>query len=44
MLDMAQINRRTGQDWPYSEEEMRRAAAQRDYPPAGRSTVRRQAA
>ena len=44
MLDMAQINRRTGRDWPYSEEEMRRAATQRDYPPAGRSTGRRQEA
>jgi hypothetical protein len=44
MLDMAEINRRTGRDWPYSEEEMRRAAAQRDYPPAGRTTARKQTA
>lgn len=43
MLDVARINRRTGRDWPYSEQEMRQAAAQRDYPPAGRQTVRRPA-
>jgi hypothetical protein len=43
MLDVARINRRTGRDWPYSEQEMRQAAAQRDYPPAGRTVARRQA-
>jgi hypothetical protein len=44
MLNVAKINRRSGRDWPYSEQEMRQAAAQRDYPPAGRAIVRRQAA
>jgi hypothetical protein len=44
MLDVARINRRTGRDWPYTELEMRQAVTQRDYPPAGRSTTRRQAA
>ncbi|HEX8346120.1 MAG TPA: hypothetical protein VF657_15475 [Actinoplanes sp.] len=44
MVNVAQSDRRTGRDWPYSEQQMRQAAAQRDYPPAGRSTVRRKAA
>ncbi|HEY0002421.1 MAG TPA: hypothetical protein VGB74_18360 [Actinoplanes sp.] len=42
MLDMAQINRRTGQDWPVSEEDMRRAASQQEYPKTGRSPARKQ--
>jgi len=41
MLDVSQVDRRTGQDWPYTEEQMEEKFAlqdpvQRSYPPAGR--------
>lgn len=41
MLDVSQVDRRTGQDWPYTEKQMEEKFAlqnpvQRLYPPAGR--------
>ena len=41
MLDVSQVDRRTGQDWPYTEKQMEeksalQASAQQLYPPAGR--------
>ena len=40
MLDVSQVDRRSGQDWPYTEKQMEKFAlrdpAQQLYPPAGR--------
>jgi hypothetical protein len=41
MLDVSQVDRRTGQDWPYTEKQMEEKSALQDpiqqlYPPAGR--------
>jgi hypothetical protein len=41
MLDVSQVDRRTGQDWPYTEKQMEDKFALLDpvqqlYPPAGR--------
>jgi len=41
MLDVSQVDKRTGQDWPYTEKQMEEKLAlqdptQRQYPPAGR--------
>ncbi|GIF02164.1 hypothetical protein Ari01nite_96280 [Paractinoplanes rishiriensis] len=41
MLDVSQIDRRSGQDWPYTEKQMEEKFALQDtaqqlYPPAGR--------
>ena len=41
MLDVSQVDRRTGQDWPYTEKQMEerfglQEPAQQLYPPAGR--------
>jgi hypothetical protein len=41
MFDVSQVDRRTGQDWPYTENQMEekfglQEAAQQMYPPAGR--------
>ena len=41
MLDVSEVDRRTGQDWPYTEKQMEEKFAlqdpvQRPYPPAGR--------
>lgn len=49
MLDVSQVDRRTGRDWPYTEKQMKQRAellndAQRDYPPSGRPVARREAA
>jgi hypothetical protein len=50
MLDVSQVDRRTGRDWPYTEKQMQRQAAtwqektQRDYPTSGRPVGRREAA
>ena len=42
MLDVSQVDRRTGQDWPYTEKQMAEKLALQDpaqqlYPPAGRN-------
>jgi hypothetical protein len=49
MLDVSQVDRRTGQDWPYTEEQMEEKSAlqhsaQRDYPASGRRVAGQQAA
>jgi hypothetical protein len=50
MVNVAQVDRRTGRDWPYTEKQMQRQAAiredaaQRDYPTSGRTTARRASA
>jgi hypothetical protein len=41
MLDVSQVDRRTGQDWPYTEKQMEEKFGLQDpdqqlYPPAGR--------
>ena len=41
MLDVSQVDRRSGQDWPYTEKQMEEKFALQDpaqqlYPPAGR--------
>jgi hypothetical protein len=41
MLDVSQVDRRSGQDWPYTEKQMEEKCALQDlaqqlYPPAGR--------
>jgi hypothetical protein len=41
MLDVSQVDRRSGQDWPYTEKQMKERFARQDpaqqlYPPAGR--------
>jgi hypothetical protein len=41
MLDVSQVDRRSGHDWPYTEEQMEEKfalqdPAQQQYPPAGR--------
>ena len=41
MLDVSQVDRRSGQDWPYTEKQMEEKFAPQDpaqqlYPPAGR--------
>jgi hypothetical protein len=41
MLDVSQVDRRTGRDWPYTEKQMKEKFAPQDpaqqlYPPAGR--------
>jgi hypothetical protein len=45
MVDVSQVNRRTGRDWPYTEKQMRRQVphedlTQGDYPTAGRTVER----
>lgn len=49
MLDVSQADRRTGRDWPYTEQQMQQKSsletcAQQDYPVAGRPAARRHGA
>lgn len=47
MLNVSQVDQRIGRDWPYTEKQMQQqksAAAQRDYPAAGRPAARRRSA